>query len=477
MSSRRRIASALIASATVLGSVLAVDAVPLASAEPCQGPNAAGDPPAGAAGQPIPEPDEATLPVGRRPAGAKENAPLPNLGKLPLALVKAFAPLAKGAQRQGESMALPEPPGPGNPQPVRPVQPNTPAQHPAPAPQAAAPSPNTGGPAGTSIVGWVTGPETNSLQRFGISGTDLGIMWDNGNHQVLMAFGDTYGFCAVKGSQWRYNTLMRTQDRSLSGNVAVDNSPTWSSGLAKQIITPPKWATRECGIIPTAGISVAGVQYINFMSIKSWDANGAWTTNYSGIAASRDNGQNWSVLPASVRTPTAESVPAATFAPGNENFQQGAFFKPGPGDPYLYSFGTPSGRGGSAFISRIRGGAVGDPRAYDYWSNESNSWVPNNPAAASAVIPGPVGEMSAQYNRYLNQYLALYTDGGNNVVARTAPAPQGPWGPPQTLVTSMEVPGGIYGPFLHPWSNGREIYYSLSLWSAYNVMMMKTTLP
>ena len=60
---------------------------------------------------------------------------------------------------------------------------------------------------------------------------------------------------------------------------------------------------------------------------------------------------------------------------------------------------------------------------------------------------------------------------------RTAPAPQGPWGPEQMLVSSLFTPGGVYAPFLHPWSNGKDIYYNLSLWSAYNVMLMHTVLP
>ena len=45
------------------------------------------------------------------------------------------------------------------------------------------------------------------------------------------------------------------------------------------------------------------------------------------------------------------------------------------------------------------------------------------------------------------------------------------------LVASNEIPGGIYAPFLHPWSTGKELYYNLSLWSGYNVMLMKTVLP
>ncbi len=99
--------------------------------------------------------------------------------------------------------------------------------------------------------------------------------------------------------------------------------------------------------------------------------------------------------------------------------------------------------------------------------------------AATVVIPGPLGEMSAQYNSYLKQYVALYCNGLNDVVMRTAPAPpQGPWGPEAMLVSHSEFPpGGIYAPFLHPWSTGKVLYYNLSLWSDYNVMLMRTVLP
>jgi hypothetical protein len=128
-------------------------------------------------------------------------------------------------------------------------------------------------------------------------------------------------------------------------------------------------------------------------------------------------------------------------------------------------------------VARVAPAVVPDLTKYEYWSSDANTWVPANPAAATVVIPGPVGEMSAQYNSYLKQYLALYTNRANDVVMRTAPAPQGPWGPEQTLVSSVFTPGGVYAPFLHPWSTGRELYYNVSLWSAYNVMLMRTVLP
>ena len=323
-----------------------------------------------------------------------------------------------------------------------------------------------------------------TLERFGISGTDLGIPWDNGdpaNHQVLMAFGDTFGYCRVHGHQWRYNTMFRSQDRDLSDGINVapgvpsdkySGSPERQPGFSKQIIPAIKWAPTQEGMIPTAGVSVGRTQYVNFMSIKQWGRDGEWTTNYSAIAMSPDNGQNWGIYPGTVRTPAPDSVPGARYVPGNENFQQGAFMR--TGDGYVYSFGTPAGRGGSAYLARVPQGFVSDVTKYQYWNG---SWVPNNPGAATPVIPGPVGEMSAQYNPYLKQYLVLYTNGMNDVVARTAPAPQGPWSPEQLLVSSFQMPGGIYAPMIHPWSSGKDLYFNLSLWSAYDVMLMHTVLP
>jgi hypothetical protein len=482
MSPRARIASIPVALAAAIGLSVAIGVAPPAAADPCTGAAAAAQPPAGAAASPS-LPSTGGLPIGHRPPGANARAPLPKLGQLPAAILNAFVPHSARVQQQAAVVPAPNPPGTANQLPPNAAQPVPDA--------AAAPPPAPAAPPGTSLVGWVTGPDSpnNTIGRFAISGTDLGIMWDNGdpaNHQVLMAFGDTSGYCSVPGHQWRYNTLFRSQDGALAKTISVPNgavsnkysgSPLWAPGISKQIIDSTKWAPSETGIIPTAGISAGRAQYLNFMSIKSWDANGAWTTNYSAIAVSPDNGEHWGVYPRTVRTPTPDGVPGAHYMPGNENFQQGAFLRPGPGDPYIYSFGTPSGRGGSAYLARVLPGNVPDLTKYQYWNSDSNSWVPTNPAAATPVIPGPVGELSAQFNTYLKQYLVLYCNGANDVVARTAPAPQGPWGPEQLLVPSMQFPGGIYAPFLHPWSTGKDLYFNLSEWSSYNVMLMNTVLP
>lgn len=427
-------------------------------------------------------------PTGRRPPNTNDRAPLPKVGSL----ISSFMPAAPGRKYSAplQNQAAVVPPGP-NPNPGTPnagqLTPNA-APNPQPAPAA---PPATVGGSPTTMVDWVTGPNgpNKTLDRFGISGTDLGVVWDNGdpaNRQVLMAFGDTFGYCKVHGEQWRYNVMFRSNDHDLSKGIHIapgsttdryGGSPAWSSGLSKQLINTLKRAPEETGIIPTSGISLGGKQYVNFMSIKQWGHDGEWWTNFSAIAESKDNGQTWGVFPGSIRTSNADAIPGAGFTPGNENFQMGAFMK--GKDGYLYSFGTPSGRGGAAFLSRVPPNNLPDPGKYQYWNGDGEGrWVPGNPAAATPIFPAPVGEMSAQYNDYLKQYLVLYTDGGSNdVVARTAPNPTGPWSGPQQLVSSWSMPGGTYAPMIHPWSSGKDLYFNLSLWSAYDVMLMHTVLP
>jgi len=270
----------------------------------------------------------------------------------------------------------------------------------------------------------------------------------------------------------------------------------------------------EVTIIPTAAISVPGAgvngatrQYIQFMSVRSWDTPGRWTTNYSGIAYSDDNGQNWRNVPASSIRPAASGRSTQPYVAGNENFQQGAFVRPPTGSPeaaagWVYSYGTPAGRGGTVYLSRVNEKDILDQTKYQYWNG--STWVANKPSAAKPVLPGTTtssffglikrttyptaGEMSVQYNPYLKQYVMLYADQNNNVVMRTSSTPQGAWSAPKTLVTSTQYPG-LYAPMIHPWSGTDQLkktdgspedpqylYWGLSQWNEYNVALMRTDL-
>jgi len=99
---------------------------------------------------------------------------------------------------------------------------------------------------------------------------------------------------------------------------------------------------------------------------------------------------------------------------------------------------------------------------------------------------GNVSEMTIQYNDYLDKYVVLYGNGSNNVILRTADTPEGPWSDPVTIATSLKYPG-LYAPMIDPLSGTgmltdgtnpdvSNLYWNMSIWSNYNVVLMQTDL-
>jgi hypothetical protein len=304
----------------------------------------------------------------------------------------------------------------------------------------------------------------NSTQTYNVLGTDLGIMWDNGNGEILTAFGDTAGLGfpnLLVGSAWawRSNILVRSHTQNPVNGVYFDSVVRDMFGQARDLIPSPKIPFIEISRIPTAGISVNGVQYMSLMSVKSWDDVGQWTTNFSGLAASGDNGETWGELSATRRPNDGADA----------NFQMNAFLKDGG---FVYEYGTPPGRNRAAFVARVRENDIGNLGEYEYW--DGGHWRKNDVNAAAPIMGG-VAELSVMYNSYLGQYIALTTDPFNSVVMRRASSPEGPWSDPEVLIDTRELPTA-YAPSIFPYQTGRDLYFLTTVHSQYNVVLMRTTL-
>ncbi len=304
----------------------------------------------------------------------------------------------------------------------------------------------------------------NNTQSYNVFGTDLGIMWDNGNGEMLTAYGDSAGLGfpnLLSGSlwSWRSNILVRSHDRNPGDGIIYDGVVRDGIGQAKDLVPSPKIPFIEISRIPTAGVSVGGVQYMAMMSVKTWDQPGHWTTNFSSLAASGDNGENWGELPQTRRAVEG----------GNGNFQMNAFLKDGG---YVYEYGTPSGRNVLAHVARVKEHDITNLGEYEYWNGRE--WKKNDPNAA-APITGGVGELSVQYNQFLGQYIMITTDPFNSVIMRRAPRPEGPWGPPEVLIDTRELPTA-YAPMLYPYQTGPDLFFLTTIHSQYNVVLMRTRL-
>lgn len=345
------------------------------------------------------------------------------------------------------------------------------------------------------IVSWVTGPKSpnTTLNRFTISGTDLGVAWDNGHGQTLMAFGDTFGWCNVTGHQWRNNVLTRTDDDNLADGLTIEPGKPGDTASGAVVIAPnDNYATEmiraigqdfvEVTTIPTAGISLGGKQYVNFMSVRHWGDAGVWDTNFSAIAVSSDNGQTWAADTSTIRVnaPVTLALPqdAPTVNVNNSRFQQSGYVRGHGDDPYVYQVGTPNGRFGRAYLARFHPGDILNLAAYEYWTG--TAWTSDLGALSddSAIVKDQVTELSVAWCEYLGKYVMI--DGDNGIRIRTATAIQGPWSAPKTLVPAGAVV--LYGPMMLPHSpaltstTDNRLYFNGSRWSDYNVMLVESKL-
>jgi hypothetical protein len=388
---------------------------------------------------------------------------------------------------------------------------------------------------GSTPIGWVTGQrnsgypgsnwaQTNNTSWANVYGTDLGVMWFNGeNGKTQLAFGDTFSGPNMTGN-WRSNVLLLSDDTQLYDGLTLERT-----GPASQFIPAARnqvfFIGSEVTNIPSAAVYANGENYVNYFSVKSWDTPGRWTTNYSAISMYDEATDKWVLQPSTVRS-AGWFRSSTRYRAGDQNFQQAAYVlqpeskvEPG-GTRYVYAFGTPAGRTGSAFLSRVPEGAMTDLGQYEYW--DGDTWVRDNPAVAAPIIGdspnsaglfgfvrdiannpkffggwfaglvgaktgGNVSEMSVQYNEYLDKYVVMYGNGANNVILRTADTPEGTWSAPVTVATSLQYPG-LYAPLVHPLSGTgeltdelgdpdlRNLYWNMSLWGNYNVVLMQTDL-
>ncbi|ONM49631.1 DUF4185 domain-containing protein [Nocardia donostiensis] len=313
-------------------------------------------------------------------------------------------------------------------------------------------------PGPTQAIFQVTGMDSpNRTHQVNVLGTDLGVMWDDGNGTLLTAFGDSAGLGIpnlLAGSVWAWtsNVIFRSHTKDPSQGIFFDS-------VVPNPLPSPKIPGIEISLIPTAGIAVGGVQYLSLMSVRGWGDHGRWTTNFVTLAASGDGGQTWAQLPTTRRANVD----------GHERFQQNAFVKE---DGYVYRYGTPAGRNNPGFISRVQEFDIANIDAYEYW--DGTAWKPGDAKAAAPIVEG-VAELSVQWNEHLGQYVMLTTDPTNSVVMRTAAAPQGPWSPPRTLVDTAALPSA-YAPMIFPYQTGSDLYFLLTVHHQYNVLLMRTPL-
>ncbi|WP_408639437.1 DUF4185 domain-containing protein [Nocardia yamanashiensis] len=389
-------------------------------------------------------------------------SPCPDLTDGPAAAPSVFEQL--GLPRlylrpQPFYFAFPNP----NPQPVPPApEPVTPAV------EAAAQAPARPMPQVSRVreVAKLTG--ANSInrtdKRWQVQGTDLGIMWESKPGEIAMAFGDTVGANfhppGGMGDDWRSNFLAFSTDRELSDGVTIDRMVTDSRCHAVELLSSKKLDNVEITTIPTSGFALGDRQYMSYMSIRTWNSiPGTWYTNYGGLAYSDDGGEHWT------KDPHAKWENIF----GVSNFQVASMV---PQGDYVYMFGTANTRLGAVGLARVPKDQLLNTTAYQYWRD--GSWVPavNGFVHLSEIAEAPAAELSVRYDADRKVWQMAYLDTAKaSIVVRESDTPQGVWSPGAPMVSALQFPE-LYGGFIHPWSTGQDLYFTMSTWNDYNVYLM-----
>jgi hypothetical protein len=313
------------------------------------------------------------------------------------------------------------------------------------------------------FVEWITGPESPNRtdEQYSVLSTDLGSMYEL-DGTVYIAFGDTFGCCRPPeggggGGQWRYNVLGYSTDQNLEDGMTLDGMMTDDNGRARAVL---RKRFEDFTIIPTAGIAVGDRMFLHYMAVDEWGEPGHWTLNRSGWGYSDDRGETWT------------QPPESTWE-GDTNFGMTALLE---NEGYVYVFGTHGGRYSGVQLARVpaEADAVLDMSAYTYW--DGSDWS-NDIEQAVEIVPSPVGELSVAWNEFLGRWIMTYLDEPRRgLVIREAPELTGPWSEPRMLVDSADFPS-LYGSYLHPWaSDGEVIYFAMSQWGPYNVLLMRARL-
>ncbi|MCT7373719.1 DUF4185 domain-containing protein [Chelativorans sp. EGI FJ00035] len=314
--------------------------------------------------------------------------------------------------------------------------------------------------AGSEVVSQVTGRDAvnDTARRWDVHGTDLGHMFLH-NDALYMVFGDTFGQRSVFGlKNWRSNTIARIADPDPRNGLPIETMITGANGAAKELLHSRKIGGIEKTVIPTNGISIGSRMYLHYMSVKRWGEPGRWDVRHSGIAFSDDDGHTWEVPPEAVQNQAI-------------GFEQVAFVRD---EDTLYTFGIPEGRFGGVRLRRVAAEQILARDAYEYWTG--TEWVAD-PAAASLIVPAPVGELSVAWSKAHQSWVMMYFDPERKaIVLRLARDMTGPWGEAQVVVGAQDYPG-LYAPYIVPGSDiDTELYYTMSQWTPYNVFLMRTTL-
>lgn len=336
--------------------------------------------------------------------------------------------------------------------------------------------------------------------RYGLTGTDLGIPFRHKDRLYLL-FGDSHG-------------------RREGDAIASTRSTNPDNGFDLEFLHDPGGVYRPLYIpgisqglfeVPVAGISLDNRMYV-YHTTDATLRNGLQNMGRSVLAASDDDGQTFKLLYSLSRryfinVSVTRVEPAAwSGLPRRAPDERGAG---------LLLFGSGEYRRSSVYLAYQPAAQIADRAGIRYYVGVDGAgdplWGTQEEAAQPLFSQPCVGELSVSYNQFIRKWIMLYncdTRQRRGINVRTADRPWGPWSEPQVLFDpwrdggycrfihvswlydrcdnvhdeGMENGwGGEYGPYQFPEfargdASSTTIYFTMSTWNPYTVVLMKASL-
>ncbi len=335
--------------------------------------------------------------------------------------------------------------------------------------------------------------KNQTLTRAGIYGTDLGASFEH-DGKLWFLFGDTVGASMndEDAIAWSADT---TPEDCLDLTFPVDANKKWVPLLVPGL-------SQGAFEVPMEGVSAQGKMYVYLTT----DHSNQHDMGRSVLARSADQGGSFQLVTDISRLGKFINISAEKVSCADSPELPGCT---GEG---LLLWGSGEYRRSSVALAFQPLSAIEDPSAIRYFAGLEQG-VPRWSAAegdAVTLFDQPcVGELSVVYSSDLKKWLMTYNClSQRGILLRTADKPWGPWSSPVMLFDPdkdngychfMHVSyqdrhcdtvydpnreneyGGEYGPYLiprffQPGNGSLTIYFTMSTWNPYTVVLMKAEL-
>jgi Domain of unknown function (DUF4185) len=360
---------------------------------------------------------------------------------------------------------------------------------------------------------------SRTVTRYGLEGTDLGNSFEH-DGRVYFLFGDTVGTAGRA-----LDTIGVTDAREAEANVRLDfltmdpiasgrrgagrrggRAGATPAGDRQYLTIEPPGISMGPFEVPVAGISLNRQMYV----VLSTDHADDRSTDRSVLTTF--------TLPATFKPGRMISrLPAGHFVKMSLHSEPSAIAGMPPGGPFVLMWGTGAYRRSEAYLAAVPAAHFEGGQGTRYFAGLTSGGTPNWSERETDASPltknGTIGDLSVTWCAPLGLWLMTYDSrppAGRGVMFQSSRTPWGPWSEPQTIFgpadgvgkfihnargnppdtlvgpvigRAVQDPegthGGAYAPYVvERWTRvqGSEltIYYVLSTWNPYVVVLMKS---